>query len=184
MLNNVVGLLNDGVIAPLNSYESIATINGTGSSGTITFSSIPATYSHLQIRGIGRSSQSANYSFTYLRLNADTGSNYSAHELVGNGSAASAAGAANSVWGWGGYSGAQTNSNNFGVFVIDILDYANTNKYKTVRSLTGYDANGVGAVAMESTGWRNTAAVTSVSLILDTFNFSTGTTFALYGIKG
>lgn len=180
--NQIAGLMGVSALA-VGDYHSIATANGTGSSGTITFSSIPATYKHLQIRGIGRSSQSANYSFTYLRLNTDSGSNYSAHELVGNGTSPSSAGAATQVWGWAGYSGAQTNANNFGAFVIDILDYADTNKYKTVRSLTGYDANGVGAVAMESTGWRNTVAVTSVSLILDTFNFSTGTTFALYGIK-
>lgn len=175
-------LAGNSTILP-GSYESIATATGTGSSGTITFSSIPSTYSHLQIRGIGRSSQSANYGFTYLRLNTDSGANYSTHELSGNGTSAAAAAGTSTVWGWAGYSGAQTNSNNFGAFVIDILDYANTNKYKTVRSLSGYDANGVGALGLESASWRNTAAVTSVSLVLDTFNFSTGTTFALYGIR-
>ena len=165
-------------------YEPIATQTLGSGATSVTFSSIPSTYKHLQIRGFSRSSQSANYGFTYIRLNADTGSNYSTHELAGNGSSASAAAGTSTVWGWAGYSGAQTNSNNFGAFVIDVLDYANVNKYKTIRTLTGYDANGVGSVGLESASWRSTSAVNSVSLILDGHNFSTGTQFALYGIKG
>jgi hypothetical protein len=77
---------------------------------------------------------------------------------------------------------ASSTSNTYGVFIIDILDYANTNKYKTVRTLGGYDANGSGVVSLRSNSWRNTSAITSVKF------YTGGTTsdsrFALYGIKG
>jgi hypothetical protein len=157
---------------------------GAGGAASISFASIPSTFKHLQIRGIGRTAQSANYTFTYLQLNSDTGANYSAHELYGNGSSAGAAAASSTTWGWAGYSGAQSNTNNFGAFVIDILDYANTNKYKTVRSLSGYDANGNGAIGLESASWRSTSAVSTVTLLTNGHNFSQYSQFALYGIKG
>jgi hypothetical protein len=166
------------------SYDSIATQTvGSGGTSSISFTSIPSTYKHLQIRGIGRTVQAANYTFTYLQLNSDTGANYSGHELAGNGSAASAAGTGSTTWGWAGYSGAQTNANNFGAFIIDILDYANTNKYKTVRSLSGYDANGVGSIGLESASWQSTSAVSTVTLLTNGQNFSQYSSFALYGCK-
>jgi len=67
------GLVGNPVIMP-GSYESIASASGTGSSGTITFSSIPSTYTHLQIRGIGRNSYPSTQ--VNVRFNSDTGSNY------------------------------------------------------------------------------------------------------------
>jgi hypothetical protein len=180
--NLVAGFLGVGG-GVATDYESIATANGTGSSGTITFSGIPSTYTHLQIRGFARSSRAANSDFVYIRLNSDSGSNYSVKELLGNGTSATRSVGTSSVWGWCGYAGAQSNATNFGDLIVDIHNYANTNMNTTIRTLTGYDANGNGAIALESTAWLNTAAVTSVSLVLDSFNFSTGTTFALYGIK-
>jgi len=64
---------------PFNSYESIQTVTvGAGGTATVTFSSIPATYTHLQIRGIARASADTQLDVT---LNSDTGSNYSYHTL-------------------------------------------------------------------------------------------------------
>jgi hypothetical protein len=186
MLNNIVGLLDAGVAASTNSYESIATANGTGSSGTITFSSIPGTYKHLQIRGILKNTNGGAYDDpTYMRFNGDTGSNYSYHSLYGNGSGANASGAASqtSITAYG------TPANNFtniwGGAIIDILDYANTNKYKTTRWLNGFDSNtSTGSINLASGNWRSTSAITSISFITAAGNWATNTTLALYGIKG
>jgi hypothetical protein len=71
----------------------------------------------------------------------------------------------------------------YGANVIDILDYANTNKYKTARGLGGYDTNGGGEILFSSGNWRSTAAITSITLNTDATNWTTATTFALYGIK-
>ena len=78
---------------------------------------------------------------------------------------------------------ANSTANCFGVAVIDILDYANTNKYKTYRSLTGGDANGSGQVLLRSSNWRSTSAVTSMTLYPGVGNFTQYSSFALYGIK-
>lgn len=166
------------------SYESIATVTATGSQSTLTFSSIPGTYKHLQIRGIANDGSDNGI---VLRFNSDTGANYTQHRLSGNGTSASAAGstgnssAANIGWA----SGA---TNVYGASIIDIIDYASTSKYKTVRTFMGVDANAsggnTGAVYLSSNLWLSTAAVTSVSIIDPVLNFTAGTTFALYGVKG
>jgi hypothetical protein len=76
-------------------------------------------------------------------------------------------------------------ANIFGVSIIDIFDYANTNKYKTVRTLTGADRNGAGLLRMWSSNWRSLSAVTSITLYAQTTpNISQYSSFALYGIKG
>ena len=79
-------------------------------------------------------------------------------------------------------SGAQPNIYNG--LIIDILDYKDTNKYKTLRGLGGNDANGSGYVSFNSGSWRSTSAITSIKLYPDTGSFNTYSHFALYGIKG
>lgn len=171
-----------------SSYESIATATGTGSSGTITFSSIPSGFKHLQIRGIARTSAAyTTPSQIKLRFNSDSGANYTRHTLSGNGTTASAAGAIslteasinNAVGGDG------QAANLVGVSIIDILDYGSTSKYKTIRTLAGEDDNGVAgsAITITSNLWLSTSAVTSISLDTQSGNWTTQTTFALYGIK-
>ena len=166
-----------------NSYESIATATGTGSSGVITFSSIPSTYKHLQLRMTGRSSGgNTEIAFT---CNSDTAANYSRHYLYGDGST-TGAGASTSTTSMSiGYVAASTAlASTNAVNVLDILDYANTNKYKTFRILTGLDVNGAGGFVQLSSGaWRSTSAISTLTLTLAN-NYTTATQFALYGIKG
>ena len=167
------------------SYESIATVTvGSGGSSTITFSSIPSTYTHLQIRCIARHTGADTDNNIYIQYNSDTASNYSNHFLRGNGAIVDAGGAANTA---NPYvlrvSGASSSANIFGVGVVDILDYANTNKFKTVRSLTGHDQNGSGVVFFNSSNWRSTSAITSITLFGIGFNIAQYSQFALYGIK-
>jgi len=71
----------------------------------------------------------------------------------------------------------------FGTAVIDILDYANTNKYKTVRTLAGWDANGSGLVSFWSGSWRNTNATTTITLLPNLGNWAQYSQFALYGVN-
>jgi len=164
-------------------YDSIATGVGTGSNDEIIFSSIPSTYTHLQIRGIANSGGTNNT--MNVRLNGDTSSVYTRHRLIGDGSSASALGqTSQSQIPFLGNAGLPTASNTYGVFVIDILDYANTNKNKTVKILSGQDSNGSGGVDFTSGLWPSTSAVTSVTVRINGGAYTTPSQIALYGIKG
>lgn len=168
-----------------SSYESIATITvGAGGSASIDFTSIPSTFTHLQLRGIVKNTAaSTSVSSGYFRLNNDTGANYATHYLNGSGSAVGAGGIASQT---SAYSLTDIGANAtsvFGGFVMDILDYKNTSKYKTVRSLTGVDNNGSGYLQIFSGLWMSTSAVDRVTLIPGSNNFAQYSTVALYGIK-
>lgn len=174
----------DKAAGAATSFESIATVTvGSGGSSTVTFSSIANTWTHLKLRLISRS-DSAGLNQVYLRFNSDTAANYSNHLLLGDGSSASASAIPNaSRMSMSLQGGASTAANIFGAAVIDILDYKDTNKYKTARGLGGADANGSGYVWYSSGSWRNTNAITSITVIPENGNFVQYSHFALYGIK-
>ncbi len=177
-------------------YESIATVTLGTSASTISFTSIPSTYTHLQLRGSIQSNRSSyNVDNATVRFNSDSGANYSRHNVNASASTTTAP----EAYGTGGatfggpipvVTGVATNV--FNGFVLDILDYANTNKYKTMRILAGYDVNGTGGtgsfggtVGLYSGAWQNTNAVTSITFApVDGTNFTQYSTIALYGIKG
>jgi hypothetical protein len=170
-------------------YDSIATSTvGSGGAASITFSSIPSTYTHLQIRGIAKWDTTANdISSIQYQLNGDTGSNYSYHYARGSGSATSATGVASQTSAISSSSMPTNNSsyaNMFGAVVFDLLDYTNTSKYKTIRTLSGVDTNGgtYGYINFSSGLWMNTSAVTSITVKLDG-SIAQYSSFALYGIK-
>ena len=177
---------------PTYDFDSLATVTvGAGGTGTITFSDIPSTYKHLQIRGISKqSATTTGFPNVGAYFNSDTTyTNYRSHYLNGNGSAVGpgnvqAAGyyaySFNTITSYSGY------ANIFGVMVMDILDYASTNKNKTIRTLGGQDANGSGEVVFTSGLWMNSStAINAVTFTLPGGgNFSQYTQFALFGIKG
>jgi hypothetical protein len=170
------------MLGVVGDYESISTVTvGSGGASTITFSSIPSTYQHLQIRGIDCGQTGSSYGYTSIRLNSDSGSNYSRHLLWGTGAAANAYG--DSSQNLMQIISSSHSSTYFAGVVVDLLDYANTNKYKTVRSLAGVDQNGAGAIVLGSSVWQNTSAITSITLLPNTL-FQQYTQYALYGIKG
>ena len=184
----ILGILASSQPAAAGDYESIATVT-VGSGGTtsaIEFTSIPSTYSHLQLRWIARTNRASFPDYLRLRFNSDSGTNYSYHLLYGNGSSASASATTtvSSIELDGAATGAAQSASIFAAGVIDILDYKDTNKYKTTRHLLGWDGNGSGSIYFSSGNWRNTNAITSVA-----FALGSGTTiqeyssFALYGIK-
>jgi hypothetical protein len=165
------------------SYESIATTTvGAGGTSTITFSSIPSTYQHLQIRVAASASSIGNFRMTF---NSDTGSNYAWHQLYGTGASALAGAGASQTNMVVGYDN-KANISFPAAAIIDILDYANTNKYKTTRSLSGTEQNtNDGLILFRSGLWMNTNAVSTITISLDaTLTFNQYSSFALYGIKG
>ena len=167
-------------------YESISTaIVDSSGVANFEFTSIPATYTHLQLRGIFRSNQAGSgITQTTFRFNSDTGSNYAYHNLIGNGTATSA-GAVSSTTSIVLTNAPQLSAtaSAFGVTIIDILDYANTNKYKTIRAFNGADLNGSGQIILSSGLWMDTSAITSITVnpAGDAVEYSQ---FALYGIRG
>jgi hypothetical protein len=168
-------------VAAATSYESIATVTvGSGGSSSVTFSSIPSTFTHLQIRGISKGTSSATNAI--LRFNGDTASNYSFHILYGNTGGAQVTGAGGNGFIYIGNQSATANT--FSAEIIDILDYSSTSKNKTVRALCGYENNSDGESGLFSGGWFNSStAISSITLSL-TATFSQYSQFALYGIKG
>ena len=166
---------------------------GSGGSSTISFTSIPSTYKHLQIRGIARSTRT-DYAIDqlYTRFNSDSGSNYAWHWLNGTGAAANtdAGTSATSMnLGWFATNATASVTNAFGGLIIDILDYANTSKYKTVRTFIGNDLNGGGSpftgnVSVISGLWQNTNAITSITFDPSAADFAQYSKFSLYGYTG
>ena len=188
MLNNVVGLLDAGTPPVTNSYESIATVTvGSGGASVMTFSSIPSTYKHLQIRIFSRESLGTATGGIYAQMNSDTGNNYTWHRLYGDGITANAGGSStgqpSSLAGI--TSTTNGSANVFVASIVDILDYTNTSKNKTIRSLTGFDYNGSGYVGLHSGSWMSTSAVTTIDIKPDSGqNWQQYTVASLYGIKG
>ena len=168
-----------------SSYESIATSTvGSGGSATVDFSSISSAYTHLQIRCIARSNAAVLADDLRVRFNLDTGANYARHVLYGDGSSAAASNAVSDTKGTiGNLVGASSTASVFNGEVVDILDYADTSKYKTMRALGGYDANGSGYLMFYSTVWLSATAISAIRLYAQSGNISEFSTFALYGIK-
>lgn len=166
-----------------NSFFSIDTQTvGSGGASYIEFTNIPQTYTHLQIRGIAKSTTNTQIDLT---LNGDTANNYSHHQLGGTGSTVFDDSSSTQPKIYAIIPGpSSSETTGFSAGVIDILDYANTNKYKTVRSIAGWDGNGAGSLLLTSGNWRSTDAITTIRLTSRTYNFVQYTSFALYGIKG
>jgi len=191
LLNTLLGTLSEGVAASTSSYESIATATGTGSSATISVSSIPSTYASLQVRATFKATGTGFYvDDLLLRFNSDTGSNYTKHSLQGNGSTATAVGTASTTSIDCGriLSSDAALANMTTTVIIDIHDYASTTKYKTVRIFSGDEGNISNTsfrVFLASGLWQSTSAITSLTFSTDAaLNFTSATQVALYGIKG
>lgn len=186
----LLGILNSQATAAAGgpSYDLLSTTILTSTASSVTFSSIDSSYKHLQLRVSARdtyASLSVNAGLM-LTFNSDSGSNYAGHKLQGNGSSLSASAETSYTFirihdcvPTGG-----NNSNVFGAAVIDILDYVNTNKYKTARyNSGGFSANEKSMVAGSGL-WQSTSAITSITVADDNDTFAIGSRFSLYGIKG
>lgn len=181
-------------LGPNAAYDPGATwliqrVTAVGGETSITFSSIPQTYKSIQIRALVRTLRALDGSDSMLvRFNSDSGTNYSTHQLYGNGSSA------------GRYASASDSSaiiqntatimdsslaNTFAGNIIDVHDYASTTKAKTMRGFSGANANSSSTgflMGLPSAAWYNTSAITSITFT-NSFGFKAGSTFALYGMK-
>ena len=165
-------------------YELISTAYGTGSSNTITFSSIPSTYKHLQLRATIRGTDTTTNLQFKVQFNGSTTSLYSWHDLIGDGSGVSStSGTSQTFIRLDNLAGASSVTGNHSALILDVLDYTNTTTNKTTRALSG-NANSLNYVRLTSGNWRSTAAVTSLSIAANAAAISTTSRFSLYGIRG
>jgi hypothetical protein len=158
--------VDNGAMFPLGEFTLAA------AQANVEFTNIPSTYTHLQIRGIIRGTNgSTGADSALITFNSDTASNYAIHRLQGNGASVTA----DAFTGIADVSVASlprsgNTSNSFGAFVIDILDYKNTNKFKTMWFQSGL--------------WRSTSAITTVRMAAGGSGntFAANSQFALYGV--
>lgn len=178
------------------SFESIATSTvGAGGASSVTFSSIPATYTHLQLREYSLATRATiAIGQNQYEFNSDTtANNYSQHYFYGDGSGINVGLDTSSgyIWGAPGTTATDASGTNtliFGISVMDILDYTNGSKYKTTRTLSGVDLNGTiggagGRIGFASGNWKSFSTINSIRIVPQTGNFKQYTHFALYGIK-
>ena len=173
------------LILPGGAMEPIATVTvGSGGASSVSFSNIPTTYQHLQVRCLFANTAYNTLDDTTWRWNGATtvANYYTHHQLRGDGSAAAGnsfnPGVAFS------YIGPHGNTNtHFTGLIVDILDYASTTKNKTIRSFGGYDTNGSGLIWLRSSLWMNTAAMTSMTVGVLSSTLAQHSTFALYGLR-
>lgn len=192
-MSPIPGIIASSQTGGLATFNSIATVAGTGSSGTITFSNIPSNYKHLQIRYIGKSTQTgtaARYNYT-IQFNSDTNANYSRHGLSSDGATISSSGSADqtsiSTINVSIPNSASAYANMHGSGIIDIHDYSSTSKAKTLRAFVGNDvaASSSGRINLFSGLYFATpTAISTITITLATGSWTTTSSFALYGIKG
>lgn len=167
------------------SFESIATVTAAGGETSLNLTSIPSTYSSLQLRWIARTSRGGPYGYFAIRFNSDSSAVYTKHSLWADGAnvnATAATGTAQSEITYAA-SGATAGAGTFGVGILDLHNYASTTQNKTYRSFDGNDNNGTGNVEICSGLWINTSAITAINLVTTAHTFTAGTTFSLYGVK-
>lgn len=163
------------------SYESIASVSPSGTN-TVTFSSISSAFKTLQIRA---SFGDAAENSLQMRFNGDAGTNYQSSSLEGNGT---------SVSGNAGYSentmsiafrgqGASTSASYLAGAIIDIPNYSTSGIIKTCLSYFGVNQNTTGKMGFSEGVWFDTSVISSITITMAA-NYSSGTVFSLYGIRG
>jgi hypothetical protein len=179
LAGNTAVIQDTGAMFPLGEFTLAA------NQAEIDFTNIPQTYTHLQLRIFTKGSASSGVAYVLMRFNSDSGNNYARHLIEGSGSGTPSASAGSSQTSL--YAGLQPRSDQTGWVgsIIDILDYRNTSKNRTIRTLTGNDNNGSGYASIQSGLWINTTnAISSIKIISDTsaVSFATNSSFALYGV--
>ena len=184
ILGIMASQISGHLFTPTGSMYHISTTTLSTAAASVTFSSIAADYTHLQIRVNARCA-GAYTGTTAVRAtyNSDTTlTNYYSHYIKGDGSTATASsnnGPNYTFW-------IGNNNNTASAFsgaVLDILDYSNTNKKTTTRALSGGDWNGSGEISLSSVNWSNTAAISNIVLTAYDGNMMQYSSFSLYGVK-
>jgi hypothetical protein len=160
---------------PTPTYTPLANITLGSAASSIVFGSIPASYRDLVIVFLGAGSTTLQ---GRIRLNADTGSNYSYQRMSGFAFPGTAASATSQTSGFISAIAQATTTSELQMN-INIMDYSATNKHTTIVSRADNTTNGAEAFANR---WANTSAVTSVTILTSTGNWAVGTTAAIYGV--
>jgi len=183
--SKAVAAADTGAMFPLQ----VITVGAAGAS-SVSFTNIPNTYAHLQLRIMARTDRGAEQDSLKLQFNLDTtnGNYYASHYVSGNGASVTVDAQGTNAYVWlPRYAADSATASNFGVTVTDILDYTSTNKHKVIRNIGGYDNNGSGQVWFSSGMWfpSSIAAITSIQMspVSGTI-FKQYSQFALYGVKG
>lgn len=161
-----------------NTYEAIATNTLASNTASVTFSSIPSTYTDLVL--VCNLGGSTDGEAVTCRLNSDSGSNYSYIAVRGNGTSASSERATTQTQARISV-GAGVSVNAYEMVVTtQFNNYSNSTTHKTFMSRANRASNGTEAsLAL----WRNTSAITTILVFLTGGNLVSGSTFTLYGIK-
>ena len=158
-------------------YTPIATTTLASAAASYTFSSIPSTYTDLVLVATARNT-TATYTAT-IRVNGDSGSNYSSTQLYGDGTTAGSNRDTSRTSIDNIYAASSADAANFfNTTLVHIMNYSNATTYKTMLSRSNLGIQIAASIGL----WRNTAAITSVG-IFSASNFATGSTFTLYGIQ-
>ena len=176
--------------------DAIATaVVDSSGAASITFSNIPQNYTHLQVRGLVLGTSATATGGLFCQVNGDTSANYTSHMLGGNGSTVStyAATGRTSIDMYGYYDNIISTGSFPIAFMMDVLDYKNTGKYKTFRVYSGMDKNGAnyGEIFLKSSVWLKAGsgvtsdAITSLSIFINgSQNLGQYSHIALYGLRG
>jgi len=154
-----------------------------GSTSGYTFTNIPQTFSHLQIRMFARFTGTSSLQSFLMYPNSDGTANKSIHRVYGSGTGTASQNFVNQdLWIASGIPTVSDPAGVFGVAIVDIFDYANTSKNKTFKSLSGSDCNGTGEIHIGSGSWQTTTAISSFLIAAGTGNMASGSRIDLYGI--
>ena len=167
-------------------FESIQTVTvGSGGASSVSFTSIASTWTHLQVRAVSKETYNTGSDVDNLniRFNSDSSASYIRHALWGTGALSYGEGYTGQTLGAIAITPRNTSGSVYGGMILDILDYGNTNKRKTLRCFNGVDLNGAGEVRLSHVLWNNTSAISSITFTGDSSGFQQYSSFALYGIK-
>ena len=162
-------------------YEPISTTTLATATGTVTFSSVPQTYTDLVLVTVFATA-TINEDLA-VRFNSDTGSNYSRTHLRGNGSTASSSTATSQNLLLLDVDSSGSTLNTGLQTVTHFMNYANTSIQKSVLSRSGTLGGSYTGTSLIAGLWRDTTAISTIGLFCTSGNFVSGSTFTLYGIK-
>ena len=162
-----------------STYEPIASVTLSASANSVSLDNIPATYTDLVVVAWAQSTGAASTLGATMRLNDDSGSNYSWTLLEGSTSAVSNRGtSANRLRLFGDFP-----TSNYSISVISFMNYANTNVFKTALARHSMASVAAGCIVGL---WRSTSAITKMTFFSNDSggdDLASGTTYSLYGIK-
>jgi hypothetical protein len=161
-----------------STYEKIASTTLASNNSTVTFTSIPSTYTDLVIIFSGKAASSTDAQVRVGNGSADSNTNYSRHFMFGYSGGLIVDTIAN-LPGFI-FSPYSENTN----LVMHLHSYANTNIFKPALIRNGpKPVTGDNLTYVSANIWRSTSAIDVIQFTSPTHNFVTGSIFSIYGIK-